>query len=444
MCDLNKIISYKLKRDDLDLLGETLKRFSSFQLIEEVDFSQLLKREKSEIAAVFIYVDESFSKADLESLIKAMSGISINIVLKYKDFDLLMLCYKYQVSSVFESKLSKVLLENALVRVDLMSSKQERSLPVTEIVKLFSTPVKIKTNTDFFQRVASYLNSFEEIRDFFLIEKENEKFHYVGASSCPQEIQELIKTEILPRKYIGVEKEIDIDNQFFLVTPLFSKDKSSLWLAAKVDQEKKEFVFNHLFYKYIENLLIYRMNKEKEQNLTVLATTDEITGLYNQRKLSQDLEKAIKHHEIEDETFSIMFIDIDHFKQVNDNYGHVVGSKLLQDIGEVLSLILRASDHIYRYGGDEFVVIMPTVDIETVHDIATRVLEKIKNKKFDIGNGEKYNLSVSIGIAEYPTDAKSALEIIKFADEMMYMSKRSGRGKVFHVNEVENANVSSE
>tara|TARA_Y100000590_G_C15496456_1_gene929851 strand:- start:415 stop:975 length:561 start_codon:yes stop_codon:yes gene_type:complete len=186
------------------------------------------------------------------------------------------------------------------------------------------------------------------------------------------------------------------------------------------------------------------MNKEKEQNLTVLATTDEITGLYNQRKLSQDLEKAIKHHEIEDETFSIMFIDIDHFKQVNDNYGHVVGSKLLQDIGEVLSLILRASDHIYRYGGDEFVVIMPTVDIETVHDIATRVLEKIKNKKFDIGNGEKYNLSVSIGIAEYPTDAKSALEIIKFADEMMYMSKRSGRGKVFHVNEVENANVSSE
>ena len=62
-----------------------------------------------------------------------------------------------------------------------------------------------------------------------------------------------------------------------------------------------------------------------------------------------------------------MFIDVDHFKSVNDNYGHLVGSKLLQDIGEVLSLILRSSDHIYRYGGDEFVVIMPTVDMKTVH-----------------------------------------------------------------------------
>ncbi len=139
-----------------------------------------------------------------------------------------------------------------------------------------------------------------------------------------------------------------------------------------------------------------------------------------------------------------MFIDVDHFKSVNDNYGHVVGSKLLQDIGEVLSLILRASDHIYRYGGDEFVVIMPTVDIKTVHDIASRVLAKIKHKSFQIDNGETYKLSVSIGIAEYPTDAKSAIEIIRFADEMMYMSKRSGRGKVFHVKEVENVDASTE
>jgi diguanylate cyclase (GGDEF)-like protein len=156
------------------------------------------------------------------------------------------------------------------------------------------------------------------------------------------------------------------------------------------------------------------------------------------------LEEAIAIHEKQHETFSIMFIDVDHFKSVNDNYGHVIGSKLLQDIGEVLSLILRASDHIYRYGGDEFVVIMPTVAIATVHEIAKRVLYKIKNKEFDIGNGEKYKLSVSVGLAEYPTDAKSALEIIKFADEMMYMSKRSGRGKVFHVNEVEDVDASSE
>jgi diguanylate cyclase (GGDEF)-like protein len=134
-----------------------------------------------------------------------------------------------------------------------------------------------------------------------------------------------------------------------------------------------------------------------------------------------------------------MFIDVDHFKNVNDNYGHLVGSRLLQDLGKALKLILRQSDHIYRYGGDEFVVIMPNVETKIVHEIATRILAQLKNHFFEIDNGDTYKMSLSIGIAEYPTDAKSAMDIIRFADEMMYKSKKSGRGKVFHVNEVANA-----
>ena len=86
---------------------------------------------------------------------------------------------------------------------------------------------------------------------------------------------------------------------------------------------------------------------------------------------------------------------------------------------------------------------MPHVKLATVYDIANRVLNQIKQTNFEIDGGEIYKLSVSIGIAEYPTDAKSALEIIKFADEMMYMSKKSGRGKVFHINEVEDAGTGS-
>ena len=178
------------------------------------------------------------------------------------------------------------------------------------------------------------------------------------------------------------------------------------------------------------------MNKEKEHNLQALATTDDVTGLYNQRKLSQDLMAAVEYHEKNHKNFSIMFIDVDHFKNVNDSFGHVIGSQLLIDIGEVLTQLLRSSDDIYRYGGDEFVVIMPSVKIDTVHEIATRILKKIKSKKFDIGEGKEYQLSVSIGIAEYPTDATDAKKIIQFADEMMYKSKESGRGKVFHINEV--------
>jgi diguanylate cyclase (GGDEF)-like protein len=440
---LKKLVCYKLRHEDKVLLKDSLSKYEDFEIFEENQKEALLKLEKGDLASLFIHVDESIDLDFLETLLKRYGNLPINIVFKYKDFDLLMLCYKYQVTSIFEAKLKQVSLDNALLKVDILSKEKDNSIPVTDVVKLFSSPVKIKNNSEFFYRIAGYFNSFEAVSKFSLIEYDNSSLNWIGPV-INKEIEKEVKKATLNRKYIGQEIIYKTDDLYVLATPVFCNNDHNVWLIAQLKESDKNYIFNNLFYKYLENILIYRMNKEKEQNLAVLATTDEITGLYNQRKLASDLEEAVAIHEKQHETFSIMFIDVDHFKSVNDNYGHVIGSKLLQDIGEVLSLILRASDHIYRYGGDEFVVIMPTVAIATVHEIAKRVLYKIKNKEFDIGNGEKYKLSVSVGLAEYPTDAKSALEIIKFADEMMYMSKRSGRGKVFHVNEVEDVDASSE
>jgi diguanylate cyclase (GGDEF)-like protein len=440
---LKKIICYKLRHEDKDLLGDSVKKYEDFEIQEENQKAALLKLEKDDLASLFIHIDDSIDSEFLETLLKKYNNIPVNVIFKYKDFDLLILCYKYQVSSIFESKLKQPSVENALLKIDFLSRERKSSLPVTDVVKLFSSPVKIKNNLEFYNRVTGYLNSFKTVQNIALIEFDDDHLNWIGpVINGP--VEEKVREEELARKFIGQEVLIEDNGLFVVATPVFCKDAYNVWLVVELKESDKDYIFNNLFYKYLENILIYRMNKEKEQNLEVLATTDEITGLYNQRKLATDLEEAVALHEKQHETFSIMFIDVDHFKSVNDNYGHVVGSKLLQDIGEVLSLILRSSDHIYRYGGDEFVVIMPTVEIATVHDIAKRVLYKIKNKEFDIGNGEKYRLSVSVGLAEYPTDAKSALEIIKFADEMMYMSKRSGRGKVFHVNEVEDVDASSE
>jgi diguanylate cyclase (GGDEF)-like protein len=245
----------------------------------------------------------------------------------------------------------------------------------------------------------------------------------------------------LPNRFIGISKTLISGEIMSIGTPIYEKDGFYQWLVLDIEKDQKDYVLNDLFYRFLENILIYKKTKDKEENLLLLASTDDVTGLYNQRKLAEDLEKAIVEHEEKHDTFSIMFIDLDHFKQVNDNYGHVVGSKLLSDLGKVLALILRQSDHIYRYGGDEFVIIMPNVDVGTVHEVALRVLDRIKNYKFEIGNGEIYNMSISIGIAEYPTDASSAKEIVQFADDMMYESKKSGRGKVFHWREVGNVNA---
>jgi diguanylate cyclase (GGDEF)-like protein len=132
----------------------------------------------------------------------------------------------------------------------------------------------------------------------------------------------------------------------------------------------------------------------------------------------------------------LLFIDIDYFKNVNDQYGHIVGSQLLIDMATVIKAQLRSNDLVYRYGGDEFIVLLPSSSIEDSKKIAVRISEAVKSAEFKIDTEVKYKLSLSIGIAEYPTDANSAKSIVEFADKMMYLSKKSGRGKVFHITEV--------
>src|SRR5690606_5016706 len=116
--------------------------------------------------------------------------------------------------------------------------------------------------------------------------------------------------------------------------------------------------------------------------------------------------------------------------------GHVIGSQLLIDMAKVLKSQLRESDLVYRYGGDEFIVLLPDTSLELTKRVAVRINEKVKSETFKITDGPDYNLSLSIGIGRFPEDAKDAKSIINFADEMMYLSKKSGRGKVFHVTEV--------
>lgn len=174
----------------------------------------------------------------------------------------------------------------------------------------------------------------------------------------------------------------------------------------------------------------YEVHLERER-MKLLALTDEITGLWNQRKLTQDLDERVSAKD----PFSLLFIDIDFFKSVNDQFGHVHGSQLLIDMATILKKELRGSDLIYRYGGDEFIVLLPKLDLEQSKITALRLSAAIKQNEFSVQE-KPYKLSLSVGIAVYPLDAATAKDLVDFADQMMYMSKKSGRGKVFHVTEV--------
>ncbi len=166
---------------------------------------------------------------------------------------------------------------------------------------------------------------------------------------------------------------------------------------------------------------------------------DDVTGLYNQRKLYKDLQGLVEKFNLEGDHFSVLFIDIDHFKRVNDNYGHLIGTKLLEAIAFDIKSMLRDTDIMYRYGGDEFVVILPGAGAGSGKMVGERLLQKVKNKNYDFTLSEKVTLiklSVSIGVAEFPMDAKTSEDVLVIADRMMYEAKESGRGIVFNTNDV--------
>jgi diguanylate cyclase (GGDEF)-like protein len=166
---------------------------------------------------------------------------------------------------------------------------------------------------------------------------------------------------------------------------------------------------------------------ERIQELTI---TDDCTGLYNARHLYKTLEAEVYRSARFGHEFSVIFIDLDHFKSVNDTHGHLVGSKLLAEVGYVIKTHLRLIDYAFRYGGDEFVILLPQTSKEAALVVARRLLEVMRINEFMATEGLKLNVRCSMGLATYPEDAKSAHEIIRQADEMMYMVKNSTRDNI--------------
>ncbi len=168
-----------------------------------------------------------------------------------------------------------------------------------------------------------------------------------------------------------------------------------------------------------------------------LALIDELTGLYNHKYLMQYLEKEVEKAERYNDRFSVIFIDLDGLKRVNDAYGHIYGAKTLKEVGYILKRYVRSSDIVARFGGDEFVVIVFKSSVESAKKIAHRLREKIKEYNFLSEEGFNLKLSASFGIACFPEHGKTAEELIKRADEAMYYVKKHGKDGVAVIDELQ-------
>lgn len=181
-------------------------------------------------------------------------------------------------------------------------------------------------------------------------------------------------------------------------------------------------------YQYkLEQKVKERTKELKEKNLELhrLSITDKLTNIYNRIKLDEVMIEQLNLAERYNEKFSIMIIDIDYFKQVNDTYGHQVGDTTLIEISKILQENIRNTDTVGRWGGEEFIIICPHTDLEGIKQLANQIREKIEKHNFPVIK----NKTASFGVSVYK-DNDNAEKLINRADEALYKAKENGRNKV--------------
>lgn len=174
----------------------------------------------------------------------------------------------------------------------------------------------------------------------------------------------------------------------------------------------------------VENSRLYQLTKR-------LSVTDELTDLYNYRFLQQRLDDEIGRARRYSKTLSLLMLDIDSFKAINDTYGHLVGDAVLADLGHVLKVNVREVDIVARYGGEEFSVVLPETDAAGAFIVAEKIREAVSLHRFSDADGEgTVRVTVSIGLANFPAHADDKESLLKAADDAVYQAKTLGRDRV--------------
>ncbi len=162
-----------------------------------------------------------------------------------------------------------------------------------------------------------------------------------------------------------------------------------------------------------------------------LAITDSITGLYNYRKLMRDLDREIVRSRRYNHPFSFIMADIDHFKLLNDNYGHPAGDAVLREVARAMNTSKREVDRVYRYGGEEFAVLLPETDLAEALEVAEKLRRIVADARVEVeGEPEPLRTTVSMGVASFSDDSMSPGQLVSAADEALYSAKNSGRDRV--------------
>lgn len=218
---------------------------------------------------------------------------------------------------------------------------------------------------------------------------------------------------------------------FLVILPLISSNNTRglIFLASRVGRNF-EFDLAYLL-TVVEKHITHIIDKIKLfQETKLLSITDGLTGLHNTRYFYRCLDLEIARTNRYGKPFSLMLFDIDNFKQLNDNYGHQAGDEVLQELAKIFKSISRETDTIVRYGGEEFIIILPNTSEEETISLANRIRHAVEENTFIVDIKERVKITLSGGIASYPRNAGDAKALLNASDTALYAAKAAGKNVV--------------
>lgn len=345
-----------------------------------------------------------------------------------------------------------------------------------ERTRLLSDMVGMERELSFFREVSHYLTSSLELPDILgkIMEKvktmiqaeawsvllvDQETGELVFEKTSGRKSKEMLKTRLKIGEGIAgwvaregipvVVPDVSKDERFIgkIDTAILFKTKSLICVPMTIRGQVLgvlEFVnkttgepFNRedldLLLRFVDLSAVAVERTSLYQKMTELALTDDLTKLFNSRYLNRTIDIEIQRSTRYKTSLSLIFMDIDYFKRINDEFGHLIGSKVLVEVGQLLLKSLRSVDIVARYGGDEFVIVLPQTTPHAAKLIAERMRRSIEQNTFLKKEGYALKLTASFGVASYPESARSKEELLKIADEAMYRVKHQTRNAVYAI-----------
>lgn len=374
---------------------------------------------------------------------------------------------QFWINSFFDKlELTLVDIETTIKKFISLKAQSNRDflLEVKDIVHELSDIYQFKRIIEFdedkeqvYSRIGMVLKDVIKLNDFILVETGKHTIHptvVYDASNVQKSIDPKCramrtKQMVDSNTFANICGTCCTIHEHYLCIPYLISDDFELLLSITASSEEELQTIHEklpLIQNYIDAARPELVSKNLTEILKISSTTDALTGLFNRKYLDEYIEKALSQAKRNGISYGVLMIDIDFFKMVNDTYGHDVGDKAIKILSKVLKDSIRESDTAFRFGGEEFLILLYECDPSMVESVAQKIRTAFEKSSIQANNGSVFYKTLSVGAALFPKDSDSIWKCIKFADIALYAAKEGGRNcvKVFEPSMLEGKEMKSE